>query len=519
MELKLYEVEASKPFSESKLWEFNREFYVSKGLSAFSEDLVPHHLTSNSLVGKTYAKLIFGFLQDRASLDQSTEVVHIVELGAGHGRLAFLILTQLDRLVQQYSQDLPPYCYVLTDIVEEDLLFFQSHPQFESYIERGLLDVSYFDAINGNELLLKISGKKISKGNLKQPLIAIANYFFDSIPSELYRVNNKNLFPCTISIQSKGDPQLHTEETLIENLQFEFQNLIQHSTTHSDPEINQVLELYKELTTDTYIFFPAAAIKCIRNLKSLSSKGLFLLSLDKGYHELIDLENHKEPEIITHGSFSIWVNFHALGAYCTLNGGQALFPTQSNFHLELTALSFLENEIAQGHTEAAYRQMVEGFGPDDFKTLMKQAYTNVAQHSTKELLALYRLSAYDPTFFIKLSPRLKQVAKAITYKERRRLAQAMEQVWTLYFSIGEAYDLAFEIGSLHYDLGFYQKALMYFEYSEELHGEKSDTYYNQVLCYYQLRQDKAFYKVLALAKNKFPNAPSLKKLEELEMGE
>jgi len=517
MEQELHRVEGPTPFSRSKLWQFNRDFYVNKGLSAFSQDLVPHHLTSNSLVGITYAKMIFGFLQDRASLGQDTEVVHIVELGAGHGRLGFFILTELDKLVKHSTQSLPPYCYVLTDIVEENLSFFQSHPQFKSFIERGLLDISYFDAINSNKLHLKVSGRKINREDLKQPLIAIANYFFDSIPSELFRVKNKTLFPCTISIQSTDKPQSSETETVIANLQFEYQNVIQDGPMHSDPEINKLLESYKELSSDTYIFFPESAIKCIRNLKSLSSKGLFLLSIDKGYHELKDLENHQEPEVITHGSFSIWVNFHALAAYCKLKGGQALFPTQSNFHMELMALSFLEKEIAPGHTQAVFRQTVEGFGPDDFKTLMKQAYTNVAQHSAMELLALYRLSSYDPTFFIKLSPRLKQVIKAITHKERRRLAQAMEQVWKSYFSIGEAYDLAFELGSIHYDLGYYQEALKYFDHSEELHGKKSDTYYNQVLCHYQLRQDRLFYKVLAEAKTEFPDATSLLKLEALEM--
>ena len=74
----LYEIEAAKKFSESKIWQFNRDYYIQKGLSAFNEDKVPHHLTSNSLVGKTYAELIFGFLQDLASHGQTTETVYIL---------------------------------------------------------------------------------------------------------------------------------------------------------------------------------------------------------------------------------------------------------------------------------------------------------------------------------------------------------------------------------------------------------------------------------------------------------
>ena len=61
-----YEIEAFTPFSESKIWQLNRDFYHERGISAWSEGVVPHQMTSNSRVGKTYAELIFGLLQDIA---------------------------------------------------------------------------------------------------------------------------------------------------------------------------------------------------------------------------------------------------------------------------------------------------------------------------------------------------------------------------------------------------------------------------------------------------------------------
>ena len=108
-ENKHYQVEASTLFSESLIWQLNRDYYQEAGIEAWSDGVVPHNMTSNSMVGKTYAELILGFLQDLASKGQTTDTVYIIELGAGHGRLAFHILKHLERLKELLQLELPPY--------------------------------------------------------------------------------------------------------------------------------------------------------------------------------------------------------------------------------------------------------------------------------------------------------------------------------------------------------------------------------------------------------------------------
>jgi hypothetical protein len=124
MESIRYEIESDQLFSQSKIWQLNRNFYQKKGPSAFSEEIVPHNLTSSSSVGKTYAELIFGFLKDLSSKGKTVDPVYILELGAGHGRLAYHILVHLERLILRTNIDLPPYCYILSDIAEDNLSFF-----------------------------------------------------------------------------------------------------------------------------------------------------------------------------------------------------------------------------------------------------------------------------------------------------------------------------------------------------------------------------------------------------------
>ena len=91
--------------------------------------------------------------------------------------------------------------------------------------------------------------------------------------------------------------------------------------------------------------------------------------MDKGFHEIQDIDKKEEPEIITHGSFSLWVNYHALGQFCKKKGGKALFPAYSTFHLELGCLFFLPESDSYQHTNAAYQRFVNNFGPDDFNSI------------------------------------------------------------------------------------------------------------------------------------------------------
>ena len=85
------------------------------------------------------------------------------------------------------------------------LTFFLQHHQFQKYLENGQLDVAFFDGTTSNELLLKKSNITISHQSLQHPMIAIANYFFDSLPNDLYFVQNGKSTPCNMTVESYQD--------------------------------------------------------------------------------------------------------------------------------------------------------------------------------------------------------------------------------------------------------------------------------------------------------------------------
>lgn len=512
-----YEIQAKTNFSESLIWQLNRDFYHSQGIEAWREGAVPHHLSSNAMVGRTYADLIFAFLKDLAAKGQTTETVYLLELGAGQGRLAFHILQHLEQLIEEAALNLPPYCYILSDIIADSLQFFEQHPQFQTFFEQGKLDVAFFNGLSSKTIQLKKKGIELSANSLQQPLIAIANYFFDSIPSDLFHFEGKKIASCQVALNSTEDPNEMDEETLLKNIQLTFHTEPLLSPFYQSDILNELLENYRGVLFNSFLFFPQQGIQCLFNLQQLSKKGLMLLSMDKGFHEMHDLENSKEPEMITHGSMSFWVNYHTLGAYCKKDGGTALFPSFSNFHLDLACLLFLPESENYRETKAAYRRSVDEFGPDDFNSFKRFTYKHIAQMGLLELLGMIRLFSYDSAFFINILPRLRQVTTHISFNERRRLGQVLRKIWEMYFTLNESYDLAFELAGLFYDLGYYQDALTHYAFSTTQYGQKADIYYNIGLCYYQLREDVLFAENLKTAKLAFPAYERYAHLDKLDL--
>ncbi len=517
MDTTLFEIESFQPFSKSLIWQLNRDYYQEEGIEAWSSGEVPHAITSNSLAGKTYAELILGFLQDLSVRGKTKETVYILELGAGHGRLAFHILRHLEKLLQYQHADLPDYCYILSDIAEKNLEFFRDHPQLSSYYESGRLDYAYYDAIGDNGLHLRYADRYIKTKELDQPLLAIANYFFDSLPNDLFQIKENTIKACSIALHSTEPPKETKVNLLLKTLQLSYEKSTAKTPYYVSSIHNEILEHYRKHINDSYLFFPEKSMMCLTNLRSLSTGGLMLLSMDKGFHKLAKIDNQAKPEFITHGSFSVWVNYHALGSYCEKVGGEALFPSNSTFHLQVGCLLFLEEATSYQATHAAYQRYVDDFGPDDFNSIKKLSYANISSFSLMQLLALVRLSLYDSTLFLKVLPRIKTLVKTINYTDRERLAQTMQEIWEMYFNIEERQDLALNIAGVFFDLAYYEQALQFYQYSTEAYGKEADTMYNRLLCHYQLRQDVLFSEALLEAEQLFPKSTLFESLHRLDL--
>ncbi|HLJ29314.1 MAG TPA: hypothetical protein VKY85_21585 [Candidatus Angelobacter sp.] len=94
-------LETDVPLSQSVIWRLQREFYVQRGLKAWTEDMVPNFITNNPFIAEIYARIVFSFLTDCAGPEPSpANPLRILELGAGVGKFSYLFLRHLMPLLR-----------------------------------------------------------------------------------------------------------------------------------------------------------------------------------------------------------------------------------------------------------------------------------------------------------------------------------------------------------------------------------------------------------------------------------
>lgn len=481
-----YLLEKQQVFSRSVLWELQRRYFAERGVEAWRQDEVPHYVTSNLTIANSYAEIVFGLLRDQQHAARAApgEPLYVCELGAGSGRFAFHFLLRLARLFEQAGP--APFCYILTDFAQSNLDFWRQQPRFQEFFDNGLLDVALFDVTRSDSLSLQRSGRTIAAGSLTRPLVVLANYVFDSIPQDIFYIDNRRISQCRVSLFADEDPARLPAEQLLAHLHYEFDYQALDGPPYPEPYLEQLLAYYQHTLSNSHLLFPAAGLRCLQRLKALSKQGVLLISADKGEHRLAALQGQPPPTLVHHGSFSLLVNYHAFQVFCEQNGGLALFPDYHSDHLSVSALFLLEQAGNYVETRGAYRRHVQDFSPDDFYVIGRHVRPYISQMSFEDILAYVRLGFYDSYQFGLYLPRLKELAPSLNPSQCQALAGVIDKVWESYFPLGEAVDLAYQIACLLYELDDYVRALAYFERSVELYGSHSGTLYNMAACHHLL---------------------------------
>lgn len=219
-----------------------------------------------------------------------------------------------------------------------------------------------------------------------------------------------------------------------------------------------------------------------------------------------------QPEINVHGSFSMMVNYHALGVYAHRLDGRVLNPPQRHTNLNVSAYYFGAGDHIE--TRQAYREAIALFGPDDFFALKKGMEKACEMLTLPQIITYLKWSEWDTDIFLGCFPVLLSRAASSSETMRGELRQALHNVWEMHVPMGEHRDLPFHLGMLCYGIACYPEALEFFQQSTARHGSHVSTDYNMSLCYYQLGEwDQA----LGFANKALEADPSLDAAIELRM--
>ncbi|GAB6988764.1 hypothetical protein [Paenibacillus pini] len=479
-------------FSEAPIWDLQRTYFEELGMKAWNNDQVPQYITSNPMIATAYAEMIFGFLQDRAGNGDISETVTILELGAGAGRLAFHVLQKLCELRDYADIPLPPFRYVMTDLPFKNVEGWHNHPALLSFIQQGLLDFARFDAVHDTELNLVVSGTSIRKGDLKQPLLIVANYFFDSIPQELLYVGEGQIFECDVLTELPGNfDQLKPSDALKAMvLNYEYRRAPEYEA--ATYPYRDVIAMYQQELEDSHILFPVVGLTCLERLNQLSEAGFVLITADKGDHRLDNWKFAEPPELILHGSFSLTANYHAIQYVLERRGAQSLFTTHHYKNINVGCICMLDNPNSYANTRLAYRRCIERFGPDDFFSMKEWVDQHVDTLGIQQILAFWRLGGYDAEFFIQSAKRISSLLLDISDEELADIQNGIHMMWSSYYVLEQRYDLALDAGLLLFEMEMYEDAKRFLEIS--IHADEDEpvptVLYCLAICCYELELEE-----------------------------
>mmetsp|Transcript_27315 Transcript_27315/g.48293 ORF Transcript_27315/g.48293 Transcript_27315/m.48293 type:complete len:577 (+) Transcript_27315:113-1843(+) len=494
-------LEDKSRLSHSMIWNWMRAFYDQQGVGAWSNGIVPNFVTTNCCIAKMYAEVIFGFLNDvfspngmREFKSDPSEPLYVVELGAGHGKFSFLLLKQLLKMKEFFpptqTPNQFPFKFVMTDFTENNINFWKNHSSLKPFIELGMVDFAKFDAEHDLEIHLILSGKTLNRHTLKNPMVLVANYIFDTLRHEAFRINDGKLQEALITVTSERDaePDLN-DPGLIKRFRPKWSY---HQTSHKDyftgrqADLNPILARMVSRTAlrNSSILIPVGGLNCLRNLIELTSGRLFFLSGDKAYNHENEMKGLRDPHIAIHGSFSMMVNYDAVRHYFESKGGFSMHtPYQDGFKVASFVLGAKKETVRSARL--AFQLAMQTFGPDNFSTLQRSIKDMVPNPSLKLVLSLLRLSGYDSDVFYKFKQFLidKVGHPYASEKIQQDVRRDIRQIYDCYYPLSKSKDVAFEIGRLFMSMKDYKAAMQYFIDSLRDCGEHHVTHYNLGLCH------------------------------------
>lgn len=428
-------------FSESPLWQLQKAAYEQFGPDAWANKGVPFYLTSNPLIAKQFADVIADYVGDKPAT--------IFDLGAGSGRLAYLVLKHLNR---------PSVDYVMTDISDQNISFWEKHLYFKEFQDQ-LHFVKYhhdqpidFDIVEG-------------------PVILICTYLFDTIPQDLFKVESGQLLEGHIVLDLPSDEM---DPALIMDLKWHYEyEPVDSENYYENPVWNQLLKEYKETFEGVPFLFPTGSLQVIDTFAKLSNNKLLILAGDQGVATEAQVQNWGEPKISKHASFSVAVSYHALKRYLEILGGGAFLPKEPN-------TKFVVMNGWLGITPST--TTTDQLQPVEYLEMTDLSDEQLKSMPLEEIFSLIEKGNYDPINFHVFYHTIREKIHTVSPKVAKVV---IEKVYDQFYPVNpEEGDFILNLGVLLYDIKEYALALKYYHHALQIKGKASPLiFYNIAECY------------------------------------
>ena len=483
-------VEENVRLSKSCIWNLLRGFYEKEGVSAWSEGTIPWRITNNAFIATAYARVVHAYLGDL--FDQGSAAgydpahpVHILELGAGTGRFGFLFLRTLLSLLGPLRKGAPKVRYVLTDVAGKNMEFWSQHPKLAPLVAAGVLDFAIFDAGADGSVTLRLSGETLSAGTAGNPLVAIANYVFDTLPQDAFRTLGGALLENRVTLVSPREEKDPGDVSILERVDFRYLTVPADDAPYGEASWNEVLGSSAGRNADAPLLFPVGTLACLRTLSRIGGGGCFCSRRTSNPDSRRNHQSLRVPSPEdTARSFFLPVHFHGLGHYAAKNGGFALHAPARHVNMQTAAFVYGGSKEAFRGTRGSFAREIAGFGPAEYHVIDESLRKSGEQPDLPAALAFLHLSRFEPWTFFRLSGSFLAGCGKAHPTLRIALADALERTAGNDYPVGDGMDIPFEIGRIFWRMGMPEEALHFYNVSLEVHGEHPVTHYNMGLCHH-----------------------------------
>lgn len=479
-----------KRHSESSLWAYGRDFYDKKGVQAWAETL-PFYITTNPFIANRYADLVLSFVRDwiKKHPDSIHHPFYVLELGAGHGRFGFYVIKRIKELRDHLGLHNVHIQYLMSDLSINNIRFWEQHPALAPYFDAGMLDVIEYDLENDTPLYLCHQQKLFSAENLTNPMVVFANYVFDSISQDMFSVEDNKMYEVLVSLSADDSEIRKGIPKNLQDIDIQYQSKEISDEYYLEPGFNHVLQDYKSSLKKSSFMFPVSTLRAINYLLEQSHHQLLMISTDKGFTSIDeqDFLSHQNP--VFHGSFSgtfsMMVNFDAIGRYFKYLGGDCIYQEKHpGIKTVIYGMGFQFKEMKE--LGLAIYQHVQCFSPNNYFDLYVLSSKNFETYSLEAIASLMAFSSWDPHLFQMIKKRFFDLIVQVPSSLNEYFARHVQDIRDNFYALPSDADLIFELGFLLYKIGRYSEAIEYFIESERLYGSNYNTVYNQALCEYAL---------------------------------
>ncbi len=483
--------ERPRRLSESIVWALQRRFYDSYGVSAWKDSHVPFEISSNAYLARRYAEILLGFLRDvragRLGKAGRDEPLLIVELGSGSGRLAYLVANELLLLTAALGMPAPAFRLVMTDFTENNLKTYATNPRLAELAEAGAIDFARFDAEQPHAFRLRRSGQSIRPGGRAQPIVLIANYLFDTIRHDAFKIAHGLLYETRVGLVPKKRRAMprRNDPNALDALEIVERQIRAPLPYYRHKEFDAVLADYATGFDGCEMLFPIDALRVMDWFRGVARAPTLVLSGDKAYRTDEELKAGIGAHLTFHAksSFSTMVNFNAIERVVAKQGGFALHAPQADTSFTVSAFVTGAKPEAALETRFAFDGAMAGLGPRHFQTTFDELKRGWRNPSVPGALSLLRVSNYDQDAFRRFAPVIIRKVGRVSNEVRADVVQAMEAVWARYYPLSSDEPVAFTIGLVFHAMRRFDDALRYFERALPLEGDDAITRYNIGLCH------------------------------------